>query len=45
VAAAKHNDLAMVRMLLEHGANPNAQTDSAEVALLEAIERNGDMAK
>jgi ankyrin repeat protein len=44
VAAAKHNDLAMVQMLLEHGANPNAQTDGAEVALLEAIERNRDMA-
>ena len=38
VAAAKQNDLAMVQMLLEHGANPNAQTDGAEVALLEAIE-------
>jgi ankyrin repeat protein len=44
VAAAKNNDLAMVQMLLEHGANPNAQTDGAEVALLEAIERNRDMA-
>jgi ankyrin repeat protein len=44
VAAAKHNDLAMVEMLLEHGANPNAQTDGAEVALSEAIERNRDMA-
>ncbi len=44
VAAAKHNDLAMVHMLLEHGADPNAQTDGAEVALLEAIERNRDMA-
>ncbi len=44
VAAAKHNDLAMVQMLLEHGADPNAQTDGAEVALLEAIERNRDMA-
>jgi ankyrin repeat protein len=44
VAAAKHNDLAMVQMLLEHGADPNAQTDAAEVALLEAIQRNRDMA-
>ncbi len=44
VAAAKHNDLVMVQMLLEHGADPNAQTDGAEVALLEAIERNRDMA-
>jgi ankyrin repeat protein len=44
VAAAKLNDLAMVQMLLEHGANPNAQTDGAEVALLEALERNPDMA-
>jgi ankyrin repeat protein len=44
VAAAKNNDLAMVEMLLQHGADPNAQTDGAEVALLEAIERNRDMA-
>jgi ankyrin repeat protein len=44
VAAAKQNDLAMVQMLLEHGANPNAQTDGAEVALLEAIERDREMA-
>jgi ankyrin repeat protein len=44
VAAAKQDDLAMVQMLLEHGANPNAQTDGAEVALLEAVERNRDMA-
>ena len=43
VAAAKDNDLEMVQMLLEHGANPNAQTDGAEVALSEAIERNRDM--
>ncbi len=45
VAAAKHNDLEMVQMLLEHGANPCAMTDGAEVALLEAIEHgNCDMA-
>jgi ankyrin repeat protein len=44
VAAAKHNDLAMVQMLLEHGANPNAMVDAGEVALLEAIECNRDMA-
>jgi ankyrin repeat protein len=44
VAAAKHNDLAMVQMLLERGANPNAMIDAGEVALLEAIERNRDMA-
>jgi ankyrin repeat protein len=44
VAAAKQNDLAMVQMLLEHGADPNAQTEGAEVALLEAIERNREMA-
>jgi ankyrin repeat protein len=44
VAAAKHNDLATVQMLLEHGANPNAMIDAGEVALLEAIERNRDMA-
>ena len=34
----------MVQTLLEHGANPNAQTDGAEVALLEAIEHNREMA-
>jgi ankyrin repeat protein len=45
VAAAKHNDLAMVQMLLEHGANPSAMIDAGEVALLEAIEHdNRDMA-
>ena len=45
VAAAKNNDLAMVQMLLEHGANPDAQTDEPEVALLEALEHgNRDMA-
>jgi ankyrin repeat protein len=44
VAASKQNDLEMVQMLLEHGADPNAQTDGAEVALLEAIERNREMA-
>ncbi|HVC93302.1 MAG TPA: ankyrin repeat domain-containing protein [Pirellulales bacterium] len=48
VAAAKRNDTEMVQMLLEHGANPSAQTDGAEVALLEAIEHgehgNRDMA-
>jgi hypothetical protein len=43
-AAAKHIDPAMVQILLEHGANPNAMTDGAEVALSEAIERNRDMA-
>jgi ankyrin repeat protein len=45
VAAAKHNDLAMVQMLLEHGANPSAMIEAGEVALLEAIEHdNRDMA-
>jgi ankyrin repeat protein len=44
VAASKQNDLEMVQMLLEYGADPNAQTEGAEVALLEAIERNRDMA-
>jgi ankyrin repeat protein len=45
VAAAKRNDLAMVQMLLEHGANPNAMVDAGEVALLEAIEHgNRDLA-
>jgi ankyrin repeat protein len=44
VAAAKHNDLAMAQMLLEHGANPNAMIDAAEVALSEALARNRDMA-
>jgi hypothetical protein len=34
----------MVEMLLEHGANPNAMIDAGEVALLEAIEHNRDMA-
>jgi ankyrin repeat protein len=45
VAAAKQNDLAMVEMLLEHGANPSAMIDAGEVALLEAIEHgNREMA-
>jgi ankyrin repeat protein len=45
VAAAKHNDLAMVQTLLEHGADPCACTDGAEVALLEALGHdNRDMA-
>ena len=45
VAAAKQNDLAMVEMLLEHGANPSACIDAGEVALGEAIEHgNRDMA-